>query len=192
METSPVRPETENTMGNDSPELRPTQGDSAPSRPVPRDNETIVRLKTKASRGLFAMALFIALSIGAIRDFDFLPSLPPRVHALLGHPPSVNLISPVLLLYSFSAIILILSRMMSGSGVSSSFTQVAYLAGFYFFYHFSGAMEENFWAVFAAGVTILALDSYHVWTYCTEEIKKEQEILEEIAKKNHREDRSED
>ncbi len=87
------------------------------------------------------------------------------------------MISAALLIYSFSAIILVLSRMMSGSGKFGGYSQVAYLAGFYFFYHFSGSMDEHFWAVFAAGMTILGLDSYHVWAWCAEELKKEEEAI---------------
>ena len=138
-----------------------------------REPEKIRRLKNMANRGLFAMALFIALSIGAIRDFDFLPSFPEHFRRILGHPPSTNMISGVLLLYSFAAIVLILSRMTTGSDKFGPFANVGYLAGFYFFYHFAGAMEENFWAVFAAGLTILGLESYHIRNYCQEEIKKE-------------------
>ncbi|SNB48073.1 menaquinol oxidoreductase [Geobacter sp. DSM 9736] len=150
--------------------------------------ENIRRLKSKASRGLFSLALFITLSIGAVRDFDFLPSFSPQFRALLGRPPSSNMISAALMLYSFSAIILILSRMASGSASSSGIAHVGYLAGFFFFYHFAGAMEANFWAVFAAGLTILSLESYHSWTRCTEDIKKEQEALQELhrtLKKKH-------
>jgi len=163
-------------MGNTP--LDPQQTDGSEKRKDRQpENDNIRRLKAKPGHSLYALALFIAMSIGALRDFDFLPSLPPGVHELLGQPPSADMISAALLIYSFSAIILILSRMMSGSGKFSGYSQVAYLAGFYFFYHFSGAMGENFWAVFAAGMTILGLDSYHVWAWCSEEIRKEEESL---------------
>jgi len=146
--------------------------------------EKIQRLKARASRGLFSMALFIAFSIGALRDFDFLPPLSPQILAILGTPPSANMISAALMLYSFSAIILILSRMMSGSGSYSGIAHVGYLAAFYTFYHFAGVLGENFWAVFAAGTTILGLESYHVWTFCAEEIKKELESPAEPGRNN--------
>jgi hypothetical protein len=142
-----------------------------------QENDIIRSLKARPGHSLYAMALFIALSIGAMRDFDFLPSFPPSIHEFLGQPPSAEMVSAALLIYSFSAIILVLSRMMSGDGKFGGFTQVAFLAGFYFFYHFTGAMEENFWAVFAAGMTIIGLESYHVWTWCAEEIRKEEEAL---------------
>lgn len=163
-------------MGNRLHDPRQSDGSKNPQNRS-QENDIIRRLKARPSHSLYAMALFIALSIGAIRDFDFLPSFPPGIRELLGQPPSADMVSAALLIYSFSAIILVLSRMMSGDGKFGGFAQVAFLAGFYFFYHFTGTMEENFWAVFAAGMTILGLESYHIWTWCAEEIRKEEEIL---------------
>ncbi|MHB9096881.1 MAG: menaquinol oxidoreductase [Syntrophales bacterium] len=139
--------------------------------------ETIRNLQRKFTIELLAAALFLLLSVAALGDFSLFPSLPGQIRAALGKPPSVNMISAVLLLYIFSAIILILSRMMSGSGKYGGIGHVGYLAGFYFFYHFSGKLPENIWAVFAAGVTIFGLESYHLWIYCTEEIAREREVL---------------
>ena len=112
-----------------------------------------------------------------MNGFSFLLPLDESIRRILGHPPPVNLISALLILYIFSAIILILGRMMSGSGQASGVGHAGYLAGFYFFYHFSGTLPENFWAVFVAGLTILGLESYHIWIYCSEEIEKERETL---------------
>ena len=148
----------------------------------------IGKLQNKFTSELLAAALFILLSIGALSDFAFLPSLPDNVRAALGHPPSENSISAVFILYIFSAIILILSRMMSGSGSVGGIRHVGYLACFYFFYHFSGKLPENFWAVFTAGVTILGLESYHLWIYCSEEIEKEREMLDVLYKKPYRQE----
>lgn len=157
---------------------QPEDAESPPAQKGAQESmEKIRRLKAKASRGLFALALFIAVSIGAVQNFEFLPPFSPHIRAILGTPPSANMISAALMLYSFSAIILILARMMSGSGSYSGFSHVGYLTAFFAFYHFSGALDENFWAVFAAGITVLGLESYHIWTFCTEEIKKEQENL---------------
>jgi hypothetical protein len=146
--------------------------------------ENIRRLRARANRGLFALALFLVISIGAVNNFDFLPSFPPHIIEILGQPPSSKMISAALMLYSFSAIILILSRMMSGAVSNySGIAHVGYLSAFFFFYHFSGAMNESFWAVFAAGLTVLGLESYHLWTRSIEEIRKEEETLEELDRK---------
>ena len=137
----------------------------------------IRKLQRKFTAELLSAALFLLLSIAALYDFSFFPSLSGNIRATLGRPPSVNMIGAVLLIYVFSGIILILSRMMSGSGKYGGVSHVGFIAGFYFFYHFSGKLPENFWAVFAAGVTILGLEGYHLWIYCSEEIDREREVL---------------
>jgi hypothetical protein len=139
--------------------------------------DSIRNLQRKFTIELLAAALFLLLSVAALGDFSLFPSLPEKIRAALGKPPSANMISAVLLLYIFSAIILILSRMMSGSGKYGGVGHVGYIAGFYLFYHFSGTLPQNIWAVFAAGVTILGLESYHLWIYCSEEIEREREVL---------------
>jgi O-antigen/teichoic acid export membrane protein len=123
------------------------------------------------------MALFLGVSLGAMRNFDFIPPLPGNVREMLGAPPPVTLISTALVVYSFSAIILILSRMTLNSGKYGGITHVGYLSAFYGFYHYARALGDNFWAVFAAGVTVLALESYHVWTYYRGLIREEEEKL---------------
>jgi hypothetical protein len=139
--------------------------------------DNIRRLQRIFTAELIAAALFLLVSLAALSDFSFFPSLPANIRTMLGRPPSVNMISAMLLLYIFSAIILVLSRMMSGSGSYGGVSHVGYLAGFYFFYHFSGRLPENFWAVFAAGVTILGLEGYHLWIFCSEEIARAQDVL---------------
>ncbi|OHE28894.1 MAG: menaquinol oxidoreductase [Syntrophus sp. RIFOXYC2_FULL_54_9] len=137
----------------------------------------IRKLQSKLTKELLSTALFLLLSIAALNNFSFCPSLPGAIRAALGRPPSVKMISAVLLLYVFSAIILILARMMSGSGRYGGVAHVGYLAGFYIFYHFSGKLPENFWAVFAAGATVFGLEIYHLWIYCSEAVENEREVL---------------
>jgi len=145
--------------------------------------ERIGRLHRKSGHGPIAIALFLALSIAAQQDFAFLPSLPEDIHALLGRPPSPEMISTALVLYSFSSIILILSRMTSGSQRSGGLLHIGYLSAFYAFYHFAAALGDNFWAVFAAGSTVLSLETYHIWTSCSEEIRREQELISQLERK---------
>ncbi len=175
-------------MGNHPSRRHRKDGTHYTKPSPPLENDKIRQLKAKANHPLYFMAIFIALSIGAIRDFDFLPSFPPRIHELLGQPPSAEMISALLIVYSFSAIILILSKMMKGSGSYGGIIQVAFLAGFYFFYHVAGAMDDNFWAVFAAGMTILGLESYQIWIWCREKIRIQQEILAELERNKPRDD----
>lgn len=143
----------------------------------------IGRLQRKAGNGPISLALFIAISIAAQQDFAMVPSLPDDIRTILGTPPSPNMISAALVLYSFSAIILVLTRMVSGSEKYGGIGHVGYLTAFFIFYHFSKSLHDNFWAVFAAGVTILLLESYHLWTLCHEEIRKERDLIEQLDRK---------
>lgn len=144
-------------------------------------NADIKHLSTFSNRGLWAMSLFMLVSMMAWRDFPLLP-LPDTVTALLGAPPHPSMISLVLLLYTFSAIILSLSRMMAGIKHKSSFCHVGYLTCFYLFYHFAKALNDNYWAVFGSGITILCVESYRIWSYCKENLARRHEQQEYVRK----------
>ena len=138
--------------------------------------DEIKRLRRFSNRGLWALSLFLLVSTLAWRDFWFLPPA-QQIVASLGAPPTPLVISLVLVLYTFSAIILSLSRMMSGIRHSSSFCHVGYLGVFYLFYYFAEALADNYWAVFGAGFTILCMESYRIWTFCSENVTKKLEQL---------------
>jgi hypothetical protein len=154
------------------------------------DNESVLRQKLTdeinrlnrfSSRGFLALALFLGISMSAWWDFPFLP-VPDTVTALLGRPPSARIVSTVLLLYTFSALILSLSRMTAGVEQGSSFSHVGYLTGFFLFYYFGKSLADNYWAVFGAGITILGVESYRIWSYCAEGIIKKREDLEYVTR----------
>lgn len=169
-------------------EKQPTP--SAPTGQSQRDalikelSAEIRRLSVLSNRGLWAMSLFMLISMLAWRDFPLLP-LPNTVTAYLGAPPPPNMISLMLLVYTFSAIILSLSRMIAGIEHKSSFCHVGYLSTFYLFYHFAKALDDNYWAVFGAGVTILCVESYRIWSYCKENLARKNEQIE-FVKRNGR------
>lgn len=141
----------------------------------------IDRLNRYSTRGIQALALFLVVSIFAWCGFSLLPT-PETVIAYLGNPPSARIVSIVLLLYTFSAIILSLSRMTAGIEHGNSFSHVGYLTGFFLFYYFSKSLDENFWAVLGAGITILGVESYRIWNYCAEGIAKKKEDIEYVAR----------
>lgn len=141
----------------------------------------INRLNRFSTRGILALSLFIVVCIFARSGFYFLPA-PETVTAYLGSPPSARIISIVLLLYTFSAIILSLSRMTAGIEHKSSFSHVGYLTAFFLFYYFGKSLEENYWAVFGSGITILGVESYRIWNFCAEGISKNREDIEYITR----------
>jgi hypothetical protein len=139
----------------------------------------INRLDRFSTRGFLALSLFLAVSILAWWGFPFLPA-PDAVTAILGKPPSAGIISIVLLIYTFSAIILSLSRMAAGIEHGSSYGHVGFLAAFFLFYYFGKSLDENFWAVLGSGITILGVESYRIWMFCAEGISKNREDIEYV------------
>lgn len=140
----------------------------------------IRQLEVRSFRGLWALALFLLISSAVYYGLDRLVPLSPETRSFLGPAPPLGLISLALVIYSFSAIILVLGRMTMGQSPGSGFAHVGYLTGFYIFYHLAGTSVENLWAVLAAGVTILVLSGYHQYASCTEAISIEQETLARI------------
>ncbi len=147
--------------------------------------EKIRRHQAMANRGLWGLAIFILFSIAAQQNFGILPEISPEIRRLLGPSPPIKLISIALAVYAFSALILILSRMMSGSQTYRGWAHLGYLSAFYAFYYYGQALRENFWAVFAAGLTILGLEYYQIWTHCTEAIRKEKQLLASLGEKRN-------
>jgi len=141
----------------------------------------INRLTRFSTRGIIALTLFLVVSIIAWRGFPFLPA-PDTVTPLLGKPPSDGIISIALLLYTFSAILLSLSRMTAGIEHRSSFSHVGFLTAFFLFYYFGKSLEGNYWAVFGAGITILGVESYRIWSFCAEGIAKNREDIEYVTR----------
>lgn len=138
---------------------------------------SIRRLHTRSHQGLWAIVAFASVSVPVMLSDRIFPPLTPEIKKLLGTPPSSNMISALLVVYAFSAILLVLGRITNGSPKMVSFSHIGYLICFYAFYYFSGVLAENFWAVLATGMTILSLESYHIWSLSMAMIKEEEEAL---------------
>lgn len=137
--------------------------------------ERVRTLHALSRRGIWGLLIFLLISLGAVQEFSFLPSLSEETRRWLGPAPPVRMISIALIVYSFSALILTLSRIWNGSGSYRGWSHLGYLGAFYGFYGFAGRLEENFYAVFIAGLTILGLEYYHIRTYCNETLARERE-----------------
>ena len=127
-------------------------------------------------------ALFALVSLGAAVNFRFFPPISEKMKQLLGVSPSPSLISIALIVYAFSALVLILGHMNTGPRRFRGWSHIGYLSAFYLFYYYTGALRDNFWAVFIAGLTILGLEDYRVWSGCNEAIKEEEKILKILEK----------
>lgn len=155
------------------------------SDPRAEIREKIRTLEARAQRGWWVLALFLGISSVVTFGLERLLPIGERTRELLGAPPPTGLISLALVVYSFSAIVLILSRMTMGAAPDTGLSHVGFLAGFYLFYYYAGAMEENLWAVLVAGGTIMLLYLYHLRNYCREELRKEQENLQLLERRRH-------
>lgn len=141
----------------------------------------IKRLNVFSNRGLWALSLFMIVCMMAWNNFAILP-LPDSIVNSLGRPVPPYYVSILLLFYTFSAIILSLSRMMDGIEHKSSFCHVGYLTGFFLFYYVAKGLNDNYWAVFGAGTTILGVESYRIWSFCNEAITKKTEQLQYVER----------
>ena len=90
----------------------------------------IKKLELHSSTGLWILALFTALSMGAFHNFDFLPPLSESIRAALGAGPPVKYINWALVTYGFSAIILILTQMASENKPRGALAHFGYLGAF--------------------------------------------------------------
>jgi len=147
--------------------------------------QEIKRLNRLSSRGILALSLFLVISILAWWGFPLFPA-PDAVIAVLGKPPTARMVSIVLLLYTFSATILSLTRMIAGIEHRSSFVHVGFLTGFFLFYYFGKALNDNYWAVLGSGITILGVESYRIWSFCSEGIAKSREDMEYVNRTGRR------
>lgn len=165
-----------------------TQDQAHPGAPQPpggnslqtRIEARIRSLERSAGNGLWGMVTFLLVSFAAYDGFAILPDLPEPIRQKMGAPPPVDLISLALVVYAFSGIVLILARMASDTASYRGFMHAAFLAGFYAFYHLSAALPDNFWAVFFAGLSVLGLENYHLWTRHTAQIRKQQALLADL------------
>lgn len=134
-------------------------------------------LEISAGNGLWGMVLFLLVSFAAFEGFAILPDMSESLRQKLGAPPPIDLISLALVVYTFSGIILTLARMTIDTGSYRGFMHAAFFTGFYTFYHLSGGLPDNFWAVFLSGVSVMGLENYHRWTRHSAAIRKQQELL---------------
>jgi hypothetical protein len=166
-------------------------GDHVPAETLeqPNKRETLRRdilrdislLRRNSIRGLWSLSLFLLISMFAWQNFPFLPP-PESFITHLGSPPSAQLVSTLFLIYTFFAILLSLSRMIANVAHHGSFSHVGYLSGFFFFYYVTKALNDNYWAVFVAGITILGVECYRIRGFCQEAIIRNVERLAYLDK----------
>ena len=122
----------------------------------------------------------LLVSLAAFNGFSFFPDLSEETRRMLGAPPPTGMISLALVVYAFSGIIRTLARMSQNIKPYMGLMHAAFFTAFYTFYHLSGALPDNFWAVFFAGISVMGLENYYLWTHSNEAVRKERELLKSM------------
>lgn len=140
----------------------------------------IRKLERASGTGLWSMALFLLVSFSAFDGFSMLPDLSEASRRLLGAPPPSEMISLALVVYAFSGIVRTLARMSRNIKPYLGLMHAAFFTAFYVFYHLSGVLADNFWAVFFAGISVMGLENYYLWSHSNEAVRKERAVLESL------------
>ena len=140
----------------------------------------IRRLERVSGNGLWSMILFLLVSFAAYDGFSILPDLSDEMLELLGASPPVELIGLALVIYAFSGIIRTLASMSRNIKPYMGLMHAAFFTGFYTFYHLAGALQDNFWAIFFAGISVMGLENYYLWSHSSAAIRKERTLLDSM------------
>jgi len=145
-----------------------------------RIEERIRQLERASGNGLWSMVLFLSVSFVAFDGFSIFPDLSNDARRMLGTPPSGQMISLALVVYAFSGIVRTLARMSRNIKPYQGLMHVAFFTAFYTFYQLSGVLQDNFWAVFFAGISVMGLENYYLWAHSNEAIRKERALLKSM------------
>ena len=146
--------------------------------------ETRIRKLERASgNGLWSMVCFLLVSFAAFDGFSFLPELSTEMRRLLGTPPPAEMISLALVVYAFSGIVRTLASMSRNIKPYLGLMHAAFFTAFYTFYHLSGALQDNFWAVFFAGISVMGLENYYLLAHSSAALHKERALLKSMQGK---------
>ena len=140
----------------------------------------IHHLERASGNGLWSMVLFLSVSFVAFDGFSIFPALSDDTRRMLGTPPSGEMISLALVVYAFSGIVRTLARMSRNVKPYLGLMHAAFFTAFYTFYHLSGVLQDNFWAVFFAGLSVMGLETYYLWSHSTEAVRKERALLKSM------------
>ena len=142
----------------------------------------IRQLERASGSGLWSMVLFLLVSFAAFDNFSILPDLSDEMRIMLGTPPSGAMISLALVVYAFSSIVRTLARMTRNVKPYMGLMHAAFFTAFYAFYHLSGVLPDNFWAVFFAGISVMGLENYYLWAHSTAAVRKERALLKSMQR----------
>jgi hypothetical protein len=129
--------------------------------------DRIIPLPVRTRRNLWDLLLFLLISVVAFRfrTVDFSSLVPAHMEEILGAPPPAGLIGVALVVYTLSAVVLILNRLMRGLEPSFRRYELALRSVFYPLFFTAGALDGNVERVFAAGLLLFMVEQVHASVY---------------------------
>lgn len=140
-------------------------------------------LHAQSRHGLWNIVIFLICSMAAllIRDIHILDYFSESVRQVLGAPPAPFLIHIVLAVSTISGLIIIGGRLANDAEPGRRWEQLGHRTAFYFFYFFSNALNQYFLIIFLAGLAVLLLEHYHIWSHYAKAIRHEQEMMKKVS-----------
>ena len=140
-------------------------------------------LHSQSRHGLWNITAFLLISIAALlcRDINILEFFSENARVILGAPPAPFLIHIVLAISTISGLIIISGRLANEAEPGRRWEQLAHRSAFYFFYFFSNALNQYFMVIFLAGLSVLLLEHYHIWSHYAKAIRHEKEMMKKVS-----------
>jgi len=112
----------------------------------------------------FVLFLVISTAFFSIRNVDLLTPLSESTRQILGQPPPPFLTGVAVGVYSVTAAILIIARIVNGTVPPRKWLSLFLRTVFYFFFAVANALPANFMGVFIAGLSLFGLEQFHLWS----------------------------
>lgn len=134
-------------------------------------------------KGLLGILLFLAASAAALnfRELTLTGTVSPDLMELLASTPPVILVNIIFGASTISSLIIIAGRIYFNLRPGNIWTHFWFRVSFYFLYFIADSLNEHFYVVFISGMTVLALQHYNIFNYCTKAIEKKMDIWDNLS-----------
>lgn len=139
-------------------------------------------------KGLLGILLFLAASAVALnyRELTLSGSVTPAMMEQLASTPPVILVNIIFGASTISSLIIIGGRIYFNLRPGNIWTHFLFRIAFYFLYFIADSLNEHFYVVFISGLTVLALQHYNIFNYCTRAIEKKMDVWESLSNCDNR------
>lgn len=134
-------------------------------------------------KGLLGILLFLGASAAALnfRELTLTGTVSPDQMELLASTPPVILVNIIFGASTISSLIIIAGRIYFNLRPGNIWTHFWFRVSFYFLYFIADSLNEHFYVVFISGMSVLALQHYNIFNYCTKAIEKKMDIWDNLS-----------